>query len=121
MYGRLCGWTLARAQARSEDRIAIARYLGKSDAFDQALLAFSRAYADQNERDYQALVKAVDSGRSSRKPDFDWSGGRAPDRDRRRLGGDISSSLRTAISSRSCSRTRRRAVVSGSAAMRGGL
>jgi uncharacterized protein (DUF2252 family) len=63
IYGRLCGWTLARAHARSGDRIAIATYLGKSDAFDQAILAFSRAYADQNERDYRALVKAVDSGR----------------------------------------------------------
>ena len=63
LYGRLCGWTHARAHARSGDRIAIAAYLGKGDAFDQALLAFSRAYADQNERDYQALVNAVDSGR----------------------------------------------------------
>jgi uncharacterized protein (DUF2252 family) len=62
LYGRLCGWTLARAHARSGDRIAIATYLGKGDTFDQALLAFSRAYADQNERDYRALVKAVDSG-----------------------------------------------------------
>ena len=63
LYGRLCGWTLARAHARSGDRSAIAAYLGKSDAFDRAFLAFSRACAEQNERDYQALVKAVGSGR----------------------------------------------------------
>jgi uncharacterized protein (DUF2252 family) len=63
IYGRLCGWTLARAHARSGDRIAVATYLGKTDTFDRALLAFSRDYADQNDRDYQALVKAVDSGR----------------------------------------------------------
>ena len=63
VYGRLCGWTLARAHARSGDRIAIASYLGGGNAFDRALLDFSRAYADQNERDYQALVDAVKSGR----------------------------------------------------------
>ncbi len=62
-YGRLCGWTLARAHARSGDRIAIAAYLGKSDAFDRALLEFSDAYAEQNERDYQQLVAAVKGGR----------------------------------------------------------
>ena len=63
VYGRLCGWTLARAHARSGDRIAIASYLGGGNAFDRAILDFSRAYADQNERDYQALVDAVKSGR----------------------------------------------------------
>jgi hypothetical protein len=63
MYGTLCGWTLARAHARSGDRIAIASYLGNGDGFDRAILEFSKAYAEQNERDYQALVKAVDSGR----------------------------------------------------------
>jgi hypothetical protein len=63
IYGRLCGWTLARAHARSGDRIAMASYLGKSDTFDRAILAFSHAYADQNERDYQQLVDAVKSGR----------------------------------------------------------
>ena len=63
VYGRLCGWTLARAHARSGDRIAIAAYLGKGDAFDRAILDFSGAYADQNDRDYQALVAAVQSGR----------------------------------------------------------
>jgi hypothetical protein len=62
-YGKLCGWTLARAHARSGDRIAIASYLGSGNAFDRAILEFSRAYADQNERDYQALAKAVDEGR----------------------------------------------------------
>jgi uncharacterized protein (DUF2252 family) len=62
-YGRLCGWTLARAHARSGDRIAIASYLGKGSSFDRAILQFSHAYAEQNERDYNALTKAVKSGR----------------------------------------------------------
>jgi uncharacterized protein (DUF2252 family) len=62
-YGRLCGGTLARAHARSGDRIAIAAYLGNGTSFDRALLDFSVAYADQNERDYQQLVAAVKSGR----------------------------------------------------------
>ncbi len=63
LYGELCGWTLARAHARSGDRIAIAAYLGASDAFDRAVTQFAAAYADQNERDHQALVEAVSSGR----------------------------------------------------------
>ena len=63
IYGRVCGWTLARAHARSGDRIAIASYLGKGDAFDRAIDEFSEAYADQNERDYAALVEAIKSGR----------------------------------------------------------
>jgi uncharacterized protein (DUF2252 family) len=63
IYGRLCGWTLARAHARTGDRIAIAAYLGGGNTFDRAILEFSRAYADQNERDYQALVDAVKAGR----------------------------------------------------------
>ena len=63
VYARICGATLARAHARSGDRIAIASYLGKSDAFDRAIADFATAYADQNERDYQALVDAVESGR----------------------------------------------------------
>jgi uncharacterized protein (DUF2252 family) len=63
LYGRICAATLARAHARSGDRIAIASYLGNSDAFDRAIADFSSAYADQNERDYQALAQAVDSGR----------------------------------------------------------
>ena len=62
-YGRLCGWTLARAHARSGDRIAIAAYLGKGTVFDRAIVEFSRAYAEQNESDYRALAKAVKSGR----------------------------------------------------------
>ena len=62
MYGTLCGWTLARAHARSGDRIAIAAYLGGSDVFDRAIAQFAVAYADQNERDYQSLVDAVASG-----------------------------------------------------------
>ena len=62
-YGRLCGATLARAHARSGDRIAIAAYLGSGDVFDRALVAFGESYADQNERDYAALGAAVKSGR----------------------------------------------------------
>jgi uncharacterized protein (DUF2252 family) len=62
-YGALCGWTLARAHARTGDRIAIASYLGAGGVFDQAIVEFSEAYADQNERDYQSLVEAVQSGR----------------------------------------------------------
>ncbi len=63
LYGELCGWTLARAHARSGDRIAIAAYLGGSDVFDRSIAQFAAAYADQNERDHQALVDAVKSGR----------------------------------------------------------
>ena len=59
LYGNLCGWTLARAHARSGDRIAIAAYLGGSDKFDQAITQFAGAYADQNERDHQAVIDAV--------------------------------------------------------------
>jgi uncharacterized protein (DUF2252 family) len=62
-YGALCGWTLARAHARTGDRIAIASYLGGGGVFDQAIVEFSEAYADQNERDYLALVDGVESGR----------------------------------------------------------
>jgi hypothetical protein len=63
VYGRLCGWTLARAHARSGDRIAIAAYLGKGDIFDNAMVAFAETYADQNERDYDALQRAAAEGR----------------------------------------------------------
>jgi uncharacterized protein (DUF2252 family) len=63
VFGDLCAATLARAHARTGDRIAIAAYLGKSDAIDRALLEFSRAYAEQNARDYEALAAAVESGR----------------------------------------------------------
>jgi hypothetical protein len=62
-YGKACGWTLAHAHARSGDRIAISAYLGKSDAFDQAMASFAETYADQNERDFATLKAAVASGR----------------------------------------------------------
>ena len=70
LYGELCGWTLARAHARSGDRIAIAAYLGGSDAFDQAITAFASAYADQNEIDHQALLGAIASGRITAQQDM---------------------------------------------------
>jgi uncharacterized protein (DUF2252 family) len=63
LYARMCGWTLARAHARSGDRIAIAAYLGAGDAFDKAIAEFSESYADQSERDHAALVAAIESGR----------------------------------------------------------
>ncbi len=62
-YSRICGATLARAHTRWGDRIAIAAYLGNGDAFDRAIADFAVAYADQNERDYEAFVEAVSSGR----------------------------------------------------------
>jgi uncharacterized protein (DUF2252 family) len=62
LYARLCGWTLARAHARSGDRIAIAAYLGGSAGFDNAVADFAETYADQNERDHAALQSAVASG-----------------------------------------------------------
>ncbi|MFK0046453.1 DUF2252 domain-containing protein [Streptomyces sp. NPDC090741] len=62
-YGGVCGTALARAHARSGDRIAIAAYLGSGDVFDRALVRFAESYADRNERDHQALVEAVASGR----------------------------------------------------------
>ena len=61
-YGELCGRTLARAHARSGDRIAIAAYLGRTDVFDQAIAGFAAVYADQNERDHAKLAAAVKSG-----------------------------------------------------------
>jgi uncharacterized protein (DUF2252 family) len=63
LYARICGATLARAHARWGDRIAVAAYLGKGDAFDRAIADFSVAYADQNERDYAAFLAAIESGR----------------------------------------------------------
>lgn len=59
----ICGWTLARAHARSGDPVAIAEYLGSSDAFDRSITDFSQRYADQNEQDYQDFLKAIKSGR----------------------------------------------------------
>ena len=67
LYAGLCGSTLARAHARSGDRIAIASYLGKNDVFDGAIAEFAVAYADQNERDYDALVQAARDGRIETK------------------------------------------------------
>ena len=64
LYARLCGWTLARAHARSGDRVALAAYLGGSAKFDQAIADFAETYADQNERDYAALKTAVKDGRA---------------------------------------------------------
>ncbi|MCU1372577.1 MAG: hypothetical protein JWO77_3771 [Ilumatobacteraceae bacterium] len=62
-YGELCAWTLARAHARSGDRVAIAAYLGTGGSFDKAMAAFAGAYADQNDRDHAALVAAIADGR----------------------------------------------------------
>jgi uncharacterized protein (DUF2252 family) len=63
LYARLCGWTLARAHARSGDRVALAGYLGKGTTFVRAMVSFAELYADQNERDFAALRTAVDDGR----------------------------------------------------------
>ena len=62
-YAGICGWTLARAHARSGDPVAISEYLGDSDTFDRAVADFSKRYADQNELDYQEFVNAIRSGR----------------------------------------------------------
>ncbi|HEY2551664.1 MAG TPA: DUF2252 domain-containing protein [Streptosporangiaceae bacterium] len=67
-YGEICGWTLARAHARSGDRIAIAAYLGAADVFDQAIADFAAAYADQNQRDYDNLAAAAAAGRIAAEP-----------------------------------------------------
>jgi uncharacterized protein (DUF2252 family) len=63
LYAGICAWTLARGHARSGDRIAIAAYLGKSDRFDLALADFAEAYADQTERDFEVVTKAIKQGR----------------------------------------------------------
>ena len=70
-YGRLCGSTLARAHARSGDRIAIASYLGKGQRFDRAIVQFSHAYAEQNELDYEALPRPSNPGGSRPRPACD--------------------------------------------------
>jgi len=62
-YVRACAWTLARAHARSGDRIAIAAYLGGKPVFDTAMVAFARDYANQNERDHATLAEAARTGR----------------------------------------------------------
>ena len=71
IYGKVCGWTLAQAHARSGDRIAIGAYLGKGDSFDQAIAEFSERYADQNELDYAALADAAKSGSIKVETDLD--------------------------------------------------
>ena len=69
-YVRLCGFTLARAHARSGDAVAIASYLGTSEVIDRAIAAFAETYADQNERDHAALLDAIATGRilTAREP-----------------------------------------------------
>jgi uncharacterized protein (DUF2252 family) len=62
-YAQMCGWTLARAHARSGDPVALTEYLGRNDAFDRSLIDFCERYADQNEKDYEQFVTAVRSGR----------------------------------------------------------
>jgi uncharacterized protein (DUF2252 family) len=63
LYGRFCAGALARAHARSGDRIAIASYLGKGKVFDRAMCDFAEAYADQNDHDYRAFADAVNEGK----------------------------------------------------------
>jgi len=62
-YAKTCAWTLARAHARSGDAVAIAKYLGSGDEFDRSITDFSKRYAEQNEKDYQAFVAAIRGGR----------------------------------------------------------
>jgi predicted alpha/beta hydrolase len=70
IYAQVCGWTLARAHARSGDRIAIGAYLGKGDSFHQGIAEFADRYADQNERDYAAVAAAAKSGRIEARTDL---------------------------------------------------
>jgi uncharacterized protein (DUF2252 family) len=67
-YAGICGWSLARAHARSGDAVAIAAYLGTDKRFEKAMATFAAGYADQNEQDYQAFVEAIDSGRIEATP-----------------------------------------------------
>lgn len=67
-YARICATELARAHARSGDTIALASYLGNGDTFDRAMVGFAELYADQNERDYDALKAAVASGHVTAQP-----------------------------------------------------
>ena len=84
IYGQVCGWTLARAHARSGDRIAIGAYLGKGDSFDRAIAEFSERYADQNELDYCAssLTRlpspAASKGRDGPRPRSEAIGTQLP-------------------------------------------
>lgn len=68
VYARLCGWALARAHARSGDPMAIAAYLGSTDAFESAIARFAERYADQNESDYQEFLAAIRAGRVEARP-----------------------------------------------------
>jgi hypothetical protein len=68
ILAEMCGWTVARAHARSGDRVAIAAYLGGSPAFDRAMARFAESYADRNERDYALFERAVASGRIEAAP-----------------------------------------------------
>jgi hypothetical protein len=70
VYAQMCGWTLARAHARSGDAVAIGSYIGGSDTFPQALARFAVTYADQNETDHQALVKAIANGEITAQADI---------------------------------------------------
>ena len=67
-YAQICGWTLARAHARSGDPVAIAAYLGGKRKFDKAIAEFADLYADQNDSDYQAFRDAISSGRLEARP-----------------------------------------------------
>ena len=67
-YARLCGTELGRAHARAGDGVAIASYLGAGDTFDRSIAAFAELYADQNDRDYEAISEAVKSGRIAAEP-----------------------------------------------------
>jgi len=67
-YARICGWTLARAHARSGDPVAIAEYLGDTDAFDRSITDFAQRYADQNEQDYEQFRNAIEAGRLQAQP-----------------------------------------------------
>jgi hypothetical protein len=68
IFAEMCGWTLARGHARSGDRIALANYLGSGSSFDRAMGEFASAYADQNDRDYQAMVNAFGDGGTTAPP-----------------------------------------------------
>jgi hypothetical protein len=68
IYAEICGWTLAKAHARSGDAVAIASYLGSGDVFDRAMATFAESYADQNDRDYASFRAAIDAGRLAASP-----------------------------------------------------
>jgi hypothetical protein len=70
-YAKVCGWALARAHKRSGDAAMLAGYMGTSDAFEDAMAGFARAYARQNEADHDALLAAVRSGRLKARKDLE--------------------------------------------------